>query len=415
MDFFGKKIKMTQKRNSKLLEELLNVHTLSNFHKIASDNHLVPPQPRFMRVVMDISNKCNLRCRMCYFSLDKYLKAKPTYILPETFSNMARDLFPHAASLTLSCGNEPLTSPYFIDILKIAAKYKIPSLDFATSGILLDKKSADAVIENGVTDVMFSVDSPKKETYEYIRRGASFDRLVGNIEYLVKRKKQCKSVTPRLRFNVTLMKSNIQDIEDLVVFAAEVGVSELDFRHLVVYEGLGMEGESLVNYKELANYWLDRARKKAKKLGLSIVVCPENFLTGGDKRKNVIQRIVSPKIWRLISKTRRDPKYAIKAGYSRLVNLLGIRNIPLLYCYLPFSYVLINAGGGVYPCPHCHSEPPYGILTPDVSFEQIWCGNSYRAIRRKILSEDPPEMCKKCPALGLAHPENTDFFEPREN
>jgi len=214
-----------------------------------------------------------------------------------------------------------------MDILKISSEYKIPSLDFATNGILLNEKLADATIENGVTDVMFSIDSPKKETYEYIRRGASFDRLVQNIEYLVKRKESCKSITPRLRFNVTLMRSNVQDIEDLVVFAAELGVSDLDFRHLVVYEGLGMGAESLIYHKELANYWLDRARKKAKKLGLSIVVCPENFITGGDEKRNIIQRVISPKIRRIISKARKDPKYAIRAGYSRLVNLLGIYKV----------------------------------------------------------------------------------------
>ena len=92
---------------------------------------------------------------------------------------------------------------------------------------------------------MVSVDSPRKETYEAIRIGADFGRLLKTIEYLVAARVKAGKSTPRLRFNVTLMRSNIQEVEELVTLAANLGVAYLDFRHMLIYEGLGMEEESL--------------------------------------------------------------------------------------------------------------------------------------------------------------------------
>lgn len=406
---------MKSTKPSDILDKLSHVDSISDFHEIVSRCSLVSSDPRFMTVVMDISNKCNLRCRMCYFSFDRYFKAKPVYLRPETFRKISGKLLPYARTLTLSCGSEPLTSPFFIEILKEAAKYRVPFVDFATSGTLLTEKYADALIEHGVTDVMFSVDAATKETYEYIRRGASFDRLLRNIKYLSDQKKLLRSSIPRLRFNMTLMKLNIHEIEDLVVLAADLGVTQLDFRHLVVYKGLGTEQESLVHYKDLSDYWLDRARQKAEELGLEIVMCPENFKKNGQEGTSKRQESKAARLREIFSKVVKNPKHALRIGTFRLLNLLrGEKGRLTPYCSLPFHYVLINAGGHILPCPNCHGEAAYGTLTDDVTFNQIWFGQSYQELRGKILNNDPPEMCKICPALGLSRPDEEEFFQPRE-
>lgn len=398
-----------------VLNQLSQVGSISDFHKIVSRCRLVSFDSRFMTVVMDISNKCNLRCRMCYFSFDRYFKAKPVYLRPETFKNISSKLLPYARALTLSCGSEPLTSPYFIEILKEASIYRVPYIDFATSGTLLTEKIADALIRYGVTDVMFSVDAATKETYEYIRRGASFDRLLQNIKYLTERKKQTRSVVPRLRFNITLMKSNIHEIEELVNLAADLGVTQLDFRHLVVYKGLGTEEESLVHHKDLSDYWLDRARQKAKQLGLEIVMCPENFKESGQIETHKDQESKPAWLRRIFSKAVKDPKNALRIGAFRILSILK-RNKSTFspYCTLPFYYVLINSGGHILPCPNCHGEAAYGTLNDEVTFSHIWFSRPYQELRERVLNNDPPKMCKICPALGLSHPDEEKFFQPRE-
>ena len=381
---------------------ILRAKNISEFHEAASEIGILPSDPRFMTVVIDISNKCNLRCRMCYFSHDEYFKADPVYITPAIFEKLAQSLLPHAVTLTLSCGSEPLTSPYFVDILKIASHYRPPHIDFATNGMLMTEKISDALIEHGVTDVMLSIDAASPKTYEHIRRGADFNRLMRNIEYLVKQKEDRKSTTPNLRINATLMRSNIEELGDLVEMAADLKVTYLDFRHMVVYDGLGMESESLVHHKELTNHWLRIARQKAEKLGLRILTIPNEFEIGDDQPSEPASAANAIRLKEYFSILKRGPKYLVSSAYSRFLDVFkNNRETKNLYCTLPFTYTLINAGAHVLPCPHCHGVAEYGTISLDSSFEDVWFNENFRKLRENIITNHSPEMCRKCSILSM--------------
>src|SRR3954471_23460702 len=132
---------------------------------------LAPLGPGRLKVVIDVSNKCNLRCQMCHFSFDDVFHQPAHHMRPETFERIAASVFPYAHTVVLSAGNEPLMSPWFTEILRLVAPYKLPTLYFLTNAQLLTEKVAEAVIESGVTQVQISADGATKETYERIRRG----------------------------------------------------------------------------------------------------------------------------------------------------------------------------------------------------------------------------------------------------
>ncbi|HYJ06754.1 MAG TPA: radical SAM protein [Chthoniobacterales bacterium] len=208
---------------------------------------------RTLKVVWDISNKCNLRCRMCHFSFDHVYYQAAHFTSPALFERMAASALPLAHTLILSAANEPLISPHFVDILRIAARYSVPELLFLTNGQLLIPKIADAILETGVTQVQISIDGATKETYEYIRRGAKFDRLVRNLEYLSTRKRQLGRSLPRLQFNVVLMRRNLEELPLFVDLAEKLGVEWIAARHLLMIKGLEMEQETLAHDRAGAN------------------------------------------------------------------------------------------------------------------------------------------------------------------
>src|SRR6266446_2571460 len=177
---------------------------------------LAPLGTRKLKVIWDVSNKCNLRCRMCHFSFDDVFFREAEYIKPTLFEKIAESVLPLAHTLILSAGNEPLTSPFFTELLKISAKYSIPNVLFITNGQRLRPKVADAVIESGVTQVQISIDGATKDTYEYVRRGARFDRLIHNIEYITERKRKLGTHLPQLQFNLVLMRRNLHELDQFV-------------------------------------------------------------------------------------------------------------------------------------------------------------------------------------------------------
>jgi len=267
---------------------LPETYTPTHQNNAENIHELAKLKPGFMSVLLDMTNKCNLRCPMCHMRFDDVWFQKPVYLQPSIFENIIRSIQPYTRKLTLSAASEPLTSPYFIDNLKIVSKYEFPYINLLTNGTLLGEKIADAIVEYDVTEVCFSVHGAKRQTFKYIHGGASFDQLLKNVEYLVKKRESCEKETPRLHFNVTLMKSNIREIEDLVTLAASLGVASMAFRHLVLFKGLGMEQESLMNCKEDSNQLILKALEKAVQLDIPILNCPDFF--GVDAQERQIQQ-----------------------------------------------------------------------------------------------------------------------------
>lgn len=239
---------------------------------------LAPLGPGRLKVIIDVSNKCNLRCQMCHFSFDDVFHQPAHHMRPELFERIAASLLPQAHTLVLSAGNEPLMSPWFPEILRLVAPYKIPAVYFLTNAQLLTPKIAEAVIEAGVTQVQISADGATKETYERIRRGARFETLLRNIQYLTERKRERQRSLPRLQFNVVLMKSNLEELGLFVDLAEQLGVEWIAARHLLQITGLEMEHESLARDRARANRYFKRFLRRAEESAtVKVISFPDLF------------------------------------------------------------------------------------------------------------------------------------------
>jgi MoaA/NifB/PqqE/SkfB family radical SAM enzyme len=231
-----------------------------------------------LKVIVDISNKCNLRCRMCHFSFDYIFYRPAQHMPPAMFARMAESLLPQAHTVILSAGNEPLVSPWFSDILKICADYHVANLLFLTNAQLLNERIAETILECGVTQVQVSADGATRETYEYIRRGACFERLLRNLRYLTARKHALGRTLPLLQFNIVLMQRNLEELEAFVDFAEAVGVEWIAARHLLAMHGLNMESESLSNDRERANHYFARfLRRIDQSKTVTVIEFPDFF------------------------------------------------------------------------------------------------------------------------------------------
>jgi MoaA/NifB/PqqE/SkfB family radical SAM enzyme len=322
---------------------------------------------------------------MCHHSLESTRRTRTVLLSPDDFSLIAASVLPHSHRLSLSLGNEPLMSPHFISILRIAASYEVPNVNFFTNGLLLNDEKIDAIIENGVTRVCVSIDGATPSTYNAIRRGGNFHRLVRNVKRLVARRNAARCTLPRVRFHMIMMQHNVHEMVDLVKLAARLGVQELNFCHLISFEGLHMEKESLYYAKELSNYWLERALAKAAELGVIVPFHPVPFDLGvGD-------------------------------GEAKEVHAARIPYLPTPYCPYPFFHVSMGPGGHVLACPFSHGQAPYGQLLGRVPFERVWLGPKFTRLRQRILRHDPPEMCRRCSFLSNSYPNVVDLFTTRRN
>jgi MoaA/NifB/PqqE/SkfB family radical SAM enzyme len=360
-----------------------SARTLDEFHALCAEHGVHGTDRRFMHLELDITNRCNLRCVMCYHSFESTRATRTVHMTPDEFGRIASGVLPNAYRLSLSLGNEPLMSPHFIAILRVAAEYKVPHINFFTNGQLLTDAKIDAIIECGVTQVCVSIDGATPAIYNAIRRDGDFDIVVRNVQRLVARRNAAGQATPRVRFDFVMMQRNVHEIVDLVRLASRLGVEELNFCHLVRWEGLDMERESLTHTKALSNYWLDRGLTTAAELGIPVVFHPAPFDLGDAPA---------------------GPAVAAGAPF-----------LPTPYCPYPFFHVSVGPGGHILPCPFSHGEAPYGVLSPDVPFETVWLGPKFTTLRERILRHDPPPMCRRCSFLSNRYPDAAALFDVRKS
>lgn len=171
---------------------------------------------------------CNLKCLMCF-------QSDPTFTRPPHMGYMDIGLFKKVIdeavengcrSLTMASRGEPTLHPKFGEILKYA-KGKFFDLKLNTNAMLLDEEKCHQILENEVTELVFSVDSAKKEEYERVRRHGNFEQVVGNIKrfHEIRRKKypqsKCRTRVSGVRysqdFNTKEFKKFWEPIVDNVV------------------------------------------------------------------------------------------------------------------------------------------------------------------------------------------------------
>ena len=204
-------------------------------------------------------------------------------MLPETFERIAASIRPYTRRLTLSAAYEPTVSPHFVEILRLAATHAFPEVRFLTNGNIMPQVLAETIVTSNVTEVCFSVHASRPHTYAHILRGGRLDRTLHNIERLLEARKALGGGrTPRIQFNIALMRSNLEELVEIIEMAARLGIDSVAFRHLIVFEGLDMESESLVNHdKRLVNASIQRALERAHELGVTISNSPDYFEIAG--------------------------------------------------------------------------------------------------------------------------------------
>jgi MoaA/NifB/PqqE/SkfB family radical SAM enzyme len=177
--------------------------------------------PRFLRVVL--TSACNIDCIMCRVD-----RRKPS-TLPLAAAEKLVALFPYLEQINWQ-GGEVFLVPYFKKLIDAAASYPRIHQTLQTNGLLFDRDWADRLTRMNMT-ILISVDSVRKETYEYIRKGACFEKLLENIA-LLNEYREKNHATAKIILCICIMRSNYREVWDFLAFAEQYGFGHLSLGFL---------------------------------------------------------------------------------------------------------------------------------------------------------------------------------------
>ncbi len=317
---------------------------------------------------VELSAKCNLRCRFCHLS--SFTPKSTDQFSLARFKEKIGPALPHLKSITLFNKYEPLTCRDFVGIFKFLSKFEIETY-FSTNGLLLSGEIIDALTAK-LTYLTVSVTGFTPETYKMNMGFNGLDRLKENLSKLNDLKKERKTRYPRLRISTVGMLDALDELGAAVDFAerynAEEGIQLTSFKaHEKDLVSL-MPMNDRETYTELTAHALTYAAERGVKLVLQSGSLDEN---------------------------------------ERKTTSLGHR-----FCDLPWHRLSVQPNGDVYPCPMAYD--PIGNLDEEI-IGDIWESEALKAFRASV--NDPDHMnrdcinCTHCRHRSLTRPEVNDYSD----
>ena len=127
---------------------------------------------------------CNLRCIMC-FQIDESFTSSNKFmgmIDLDLFKKIIDDAVQGGTrAVTLASRGEPTLHPKLGEMLEYCSE-KFFELKINTNGTKLPDKLIHQILKNGVTNMVFSIDSYAKDEYESIRVKGIFEEVVNNVK-----------------------------------------------------------------------------------------------------------------------------------------------------------------------------------------------------------------------------------------
>lgn len=307
----------------------------------------VPFMPR--AVYVDVSGVCNLRCEMCLIRL--LPRRQSIFMSFDRFRRVIEQFQPYQTRRFVIGGiGEPLLNPDLIKMLKYAKERGFQTEMF-TNGTLIDKHNVKDLVTN-LDCVHFSIDGGRKETYEAIRKGANFDKVVNNISLFTKVE---KNVGSRVHtwINFVVMSLNYREVVDVVSLAHRLGINNVTAMMIRIPSRV----EDIPSYSER----IDNLRLKYRQISHLI-----------------------------------EEAYTLSKRHG-----MGFWFEPSTHyaptCTWPWWGCFVTRDGFVAPCCECidPSVINFGnlFLTP---FSEIWNNTMFRGFRRRLMSASAPRICREC-------------------
>jgi MoaA/NifB/PqqE/SkfB family radical SAM enzyme len=302
--------------------------------------------PRSIQI--ECTTKCNLKCTFCELS---HWAEKPTDLTFADFEKMVARL-PKLKRVDLTGIGEVLMNREFgrmLEFLKARGIYVTLNDNFS----LMTEKTARRMVELGVDHIFLSLDGATKQTYEEIRVGSNFDKVIANARGLVRVKRELRKRLPEIKMNTVVCLTNYQEMPAIIELAHDIGIGMVVLVNVITFEDTA--GLDTASVQREVQSKLDEALRRARELGV-------------------------------------------------LVKMELFEKEPVERCDFPWRRNFVTYDGYVHPC--CYTTQTgdrkaqngrsLGNLLQS-PFEELWDAPGYAAFRDKMRRGVLPSQCGHCP------------------
>ena len=329
-------------------------------------------------VQMNLTFRCNLRCRMCsisgsdapearyrnYYkwgiSLDTPSKLHDAELTTEEIKRVVDEMVQMKIPILIMMGGEPFVRDDILEVTNYAEDRGRTTV-IVTNGTMIDRDLAIEIVKSKMSHLQFSLDGATAKTHDLIRGIGSFKRLVDNI-ITVNEVKNTIQRTVKLRklsaaATYTIMNQNCHELLDVMYLAEEIGLNGINFQPVMTLNN------NPFNFNPHTPQWVQESR-------LPIL---DKALDGLMEYKRQSE---SKERQGAVDVTSTYAQLRLMKKYFRGVNVAKAKESK---CYAGFNRILPTQISDVYLC----GSNAVGDLKTQ-SLQDIWYSDIARKARRKI-------------------------------
>lgn len=317
------------------------------------------------RLYLESTLKCNFYCQTCSKGHGPYYAED---LQRDILERVRREVMPANLVISITGFGEPTLARHFDEILTMALDNGSQT-HFVTNGSLLNFRRLEQLCRQPVA-VTISLDGATAETFESVRAGGKFERVLEKLAMIRKlRDIYLSSVYSHFSFNFVALRSNLHELPEVVRLARRYGIDVVGVADYA-FNNSEFDSNSPRFAPEESNRYLAEARRVAEELGVRLDLPPPYDPTPPPPPRSGLWTKLR-RARRLFSEPKRFPRR----------------------CSSPWTEPYIHTDGRVTPC--CASNQYLGDLKKS-AFAQVWNGWRYRLLRWRIHSPLPPPGCRSC-------------------
>lgn len=284
-----------------------------------------------LRYFFELTYRCNLSCPYCYVGQDRIKEELTT----TEWKNIINQI-PFYSFVTL-VGGEPLLRKDFIDILYTTSKKTFGKLNVVTNGILINEDLIDAFVKSNMMLLSVSLDGYGANHDVNRAQDGIWDKIISNLENLQAKKSELNKKRPMIDIKTIVLDNNLDDLPKLYKLCDKM---KFDFLSVSFLRNNNLKQNS--NLKDVfgEEFWKDEYPIECY-FDLNHFAEIYRELKALSKNSNV--------------KIRYSPKFDGGDELKKIKNFYEkgpAKIITDIYhpCKYPYSNMMINPEGDVYPC-----------------------------------------------------------------
>lgn len=324
-----------------------------------------------VRYFFELTYLCNLKCPYCYVGDDR----KKNELTTEEWFKVI-DQIPWYSFVTL-VGGEPLIRKDFVEIFEKTSRKTLGKVGVVTNGILMSDEIIDTFIKNKLLLLSVSLDGYGENHDKNRDKEGIFDKIISNLDNL-NAKKTNKS-KPMVDIKTIVLENNLDDLPKLYKLCDDMN---FDFLSISFLRNNNLKQNSVLREQFGEEFY-------AQKYPIKPYFDMEHF-------KEVYREIESMSKSSTV-KIRYSPKFEGSSdSLSKIEKFFEYpedKPIQEVYepCMYPFSNMMINPQGDVYPC----LSVKIGNVR-EKSLKEVFNLPKFCCFRKNLKASKVFEACQMC-------------------